>query len=1551
MAVGRISGPLLAQNLFRDNVPLAFYNTSSTESPVLYLDVSTGQVGIKNNAPSYSLDVGGTVNASALRTVYSGPGTGQATLGRVFVSSGTISTTLGALTIKPSGSEPTVLDSAVTATGIVRITAGIDAVNSFTGSLIVNGGLGVQGTSYIHGITNLTGGTNSLSPQDGQLVVDGGVGISQDLRVGGIIYGVISTSTIATFSTYADYINMTSATAGDYFPVLAGATGGYIAPQGNTQFTFQLDAGRLRTPLLIVTSSTNSLGTTSGSLIVTGGAGISGNLYVGQKVVVQAGTQSTSTTTGALTVTGGVGITGNLNVGGDIHAIGNITAEGNIQLGNSTGTDTLIVEAEIDSDLIPKVSSTYNIGTETNVWKTGYFDQLYSNILASQSGAVSINPANNLLDVNANIRVNGTMPLGTAPVVTNILYVTEDGNDTNDGRAEDASRACRTISGAVSSPYYTPGTSIRVAPGKYLEQNPILLLPYTSIIGSDLRTTVIQPINKTQDLFHVQSGCYIFGMQFLNGRSGVLPGIYANGYNRGAYTVAFPPQVGGAKIDTFHSPYVQNCTNQTGPWLADGTMFQPNQTVQVPSAVGTGTWVSNTTTMIVKVSTGTIIAGMSINNGQQNPGFFNARTLLLANKSFIQEQTVTYVNQTYPMFEYQQAKCFRDVGIILENVAYDSAFGGNEKSVEAGLSYYNGVASVISGQEPQTVAAINYINTLSQIIISNTTATDLLSGSGLYQQVINTALIGGSISSQSISNNINIITNIINSGTNVAPTIYKGAGPDAGNVSAEILLQANRTFIQNEVIAWITTTYPTFVYNTSTCYRDVGLIVDAVSQDILLGGNSKSIESGLSYWTGGYNQILGQESTTTAAISHAKDVSLSIIANQSYTPTGGNTSTQIINTFFGNGFLASDAVSRNFDIINTIIIGGPASAPINYRGGGLFASTGVQIEETKYAPRILTQTSLGSNNYQITIDTPTIGFGTNATLYFGNTTVYPLLDSEVPNLWAQRRIDTNGGMGGMLVDGSVVSDRSPVGSMVLNAFTQVSQGGRGIHIINNGYAQLVSIFTIFCNVAVEVGSGGIASITNSNSNFGDVCLVAKGYGSREFSGTAYNPSYPAFIDNGQYYPNGYFPQNGEVLIFVPDTAKRPHISLVMEVEPSLTYVNDQGFPGFLTAVPNVATLTTGSITISGITTDDIAIGQTVYIRDQFGYQRENSGTGNLYIDTGTVVTDVGYQSITLSKGLTGGGGEANNPNYFTIYTAGNAYYTVLSSALYDNPVPVGNSMISGQIVAETNALSFINFLVTKVISNVSTATTYSTATQTILPAVAGGSGSQSFIAARLAIIDNIQQNGVGAAPAITTTGTIASGAGSAITLIKANREFIAQETVSYVQSVYPLLNFDNNKCARDVRLTLQQIIYDLETGGNYYSVYAGLSYWSRAGTYHLVQLGENLSNPALFQDGITVNFYQRSYMSASGYTFEYVGAGMNYGSLPQVGRTDPVQTKEVLQLDGGKVFFTSTDQNGDFRIGPGLVISQATGVLSGRTFTKSLFANLTPFILAIEAGS
>lgn len=102
--------------------------------------------------------------------------------------------------------------------------------------------------------------------------------------------------------------------------------------------------------------------------------------------------------------------------------------------------------------------------------------------------------------------------------------------------------------------------------------------------------------------------------------------------------------------------------------------------------------------------------------------------------------------------------------------------------------------------------------------------------------------------------------------------------------------------------------------------------------------------------------------------------------------------------------------------------------------------------------------------------------------------------------------------------------------------------------------------------------------------------------------------------------------------------------------------------------------------------------------------------------------------------------------------------------------------------------------------------------------------------------------------------------------------------------------------------------------------------------------------------GATVNFYERSLIQASSITFEYVGAGNNLTTaLPENGGF-PVQENEVVEdADGqGQVFFTSTDQKGDFRIGGDLLINASAGIIEGTTFDRSLFAVLTPYILAIE---
>lgn len=130
---------------------------------------------------------------------------------------------------------------------------------------------------------------------------------------------------------------------------------------------------------------------------------------------------------------------------------------------------------------------------------------------------------------------------------------------------------------------------------------------------------------------------------------------------------------------------------------------------------------------------------------------------------------------------------------------------------------------------------------------------------------------------------------------------------------------------------------------------------------------------------------------------------------------------------------------------------------------------------------------------------------------------------------------------------------------------------------------------------------------------------------------------------------------------------------------------------------------------------------------------------------------------------------------------------------------------------------------------------------------------------------------------------------------------------------------------------------------NYYTIIAATA---TSGGQSSVQFDEEVDVAVV--DNTVATFYKRSFISASGHTFEYVGSGTNLATaLPQAGGV-PIQTNEVTSINGGKVFYTSTDQKGDFRIGADLTFNRATGTITGRTFNKSLFAVMTPYILAIS---
>ena len=76
----------------------------------------------------------------------------------------------------------------------------------------------------------------------------------------------------------------------------------------------------------------------------------------------------------------------------------------------------------------------------------------------------------------------------------------------------------------------------------------------------------------------------------------------------------------------------------------------------------------------------------------------------------------------------------------------------------------------------------------------------------------------------------------------------------------------------------------------------------------------------------------------------------------------------------------------------------------------------------------------------------------------------------------------------------------------------------------------------------------------------------------------------------------------------------------------------------------------------------------------------------------------------------------------------------------------------------------------------------------------------------------------------------------------------------------------------------------------------------------------NLGLNGAIADDDPVKFYLRSQIASSGHTMEYVGSGMDYDALPENGGV-PDETKQITELNNGKIWTAITDHNGKFKIG------------------------------------
>ena len=177
--------------------------------------------------------------------------------------------------------------------------------------------------------------------------------------------------------------------------------------------------------------------------------------------------------------TGTVDIFTDLNVTGNIHATGNIQLDGNLIIGDSLATDTVTVNAEVASDIVPDITNTYQLGTDPTSGGKQWRDIWTQNLTAGTINA----------DVVVIDGVDLTLRQG------NIWYVAENGNDST-FTGDHPQNPYGSLTKALSSA--SAGDTIYIYPGVYNEAFPLTVPAGVTVKGYQLRGVNIKPTYATR---------------------------------------------------------------------------------------------------------------------------------------------------------------------------------------------------------------------------------------------------------------------------------------------------------------------------------------------------------------------------------------------------------------------------------------------------------------------------------------------------------------------------------------------------------------------------------------------------------------------------------------------------------------------------------------------------------------------------------------------------------------------------------------------------------------------------------------------------------------------------------------------------------------------------------------------------------------------------------------------------------------------------------------------------------------------------------------------
>ena len=579
-----------------------------------------------------------------------------------------------------------------------------------------------------------------------------------------------------------------------------------------------------------------------------------------------------------------------------------------------------------------------------------------------------------------------------------------------------------------------------------------------------------------------------------------------------------------------------------------------NQAVQQASATYVSGGVGGTNTIVVNSTSGIVAGQLVSGNGVPlftyvDPSWDGTTTIKLTSTLNAQasgtyifslpQVTVTLDASTpfYPLnalggsfttFE-------REMSEIIDAVSYDMVLGSNYQSVKKGIDYN---------------LNLNYITSGLALSLK-------LQGIGQISTLVN-GLTVDSTGKSTIKNNLGIVQLMTINGLSAQPTVVWPAPTangqyigTAAQLAVKNILQANKAFIQQEITAWINTNFTVSSltgYSAVKSQRDLGLIIDAMTYDILYNNtsnnsNSQTYDIALSFWNNGESKLKTSKNVCLASYEYLNTILQQIIINTAITPTSGNNLTQNTSITYTVGSTPTAEQTR---------IAGLVGLVIDYASDGAFNPVTVQgtltsgsnvITDVSWSPYLttgvtVTGTGIPDGTTITNISSYTTNVGGSITISNNASATSPItagnnidgttitlvginsVTRNVPTVSGQASTnlvtdfnniqsakttivgnDTdNSGAGsgvvGYIISGGNLQINIEMGgnrSMLANDFTQVNDLGYGIVAANSGLTEQVSTFTYYNHTAYWALNGGqIRSVAGSNAN-GDYGLRSTGY--------------------------------------------------------------------------------------------------------------------------------------------------------------------------------------------------------------------------------------------------------------------------------------------------------------------------------------------------------------------------------------------------------------------------------------------------------------------------